>query len=93
MHKATNIEMSATEIATLQEGINELKDQFSDFSNSLNEIKIFVAGNQKLDSKDRGLVGRVEKVEKSQERFVKLYWMFVGGSFVVGFIVKWLFSK
>lgn len=92
MHQnTTNFKMSQTEIQTLTKGLELLQEQFTEFSSTQDRLVILIAGNQELDKKDRGLLGRFEKVEQTQEKYIKYYWMFLGGAFVVGFILSYIF--
>lgn len=88
MNKTTTFEMSQDQIETLIEGQKQLKKSHDELSTYIIRLNALISGNE-LDKHDKGMIGRLDEVEKNQEKFQKYWWMTVGGAFVVGFVLKY----
>lgn len=91
MSKPTEINMSQTEVQVLNESMRALQKQFEAFATTQDLMVTLISGNE-LDKNDRGMVGRLEKVETNQENFKKYYWIGVGGALVVGFFLQYVWQ-
>lgn len=89
MNKPFEIKMSADQIEALIEGQKELKRSNDQLSTYILQLKTLISGNE-LDKHDRGMIGRLEKVEKNQEAAKKYAWMVIGGAAVIMFIIKYV---
>lgn len=92
MSNPIEIKMSADQIETLIEGQQQQQKSIDQLSLHIVQLTTLIAGNE-LDKNDRGILGRVEKVEKNQEFIRKYSWMIVGGSFVVGFFIQYVWHN
>lgn len=72
---------------------NEKENPFDKINAMAEDIKALKGAILGTEYSPRGIMIRLEAVEDYQERDKKLKWMVAGGSFVVGFLIKWLGSK
>ena len=89
MSNPIEIKMSQDQIETLLEGQQQQQKSIDQLSLHIVQLTTLIAGNE-LDKQDRGMIGRLEKVEKNQENFKKYYWMGMGGIGVILFLVKYV---
>jgi hypothetical protein len=89
MNKPSEIAMSHDQIETLIEGQQQQQKSIDQLSVHIVRLTTIIAGNE-LDKQDRGMIGRLEKVEKNQESAKKYAWMILGAGAVVIFIIKYI---
>jgi hypothetical protein len=88
MRKTTNLEMSQDQIEALTEGLQDVKKTTNEMSLQLVRIETLLSGNE-LDKGDKGMVGKLDEVWRFKEATKKYIWMFIGGTGVVIFIIKY----
>lgn len=81
--------MSTEQIEELVDGQKALQKSTEQLSLHILKLTTLISGNE-LDKHDRGMIGRLEKVEKNQEYIKKYSWMIVGAALVVGFILNYV---
>jgi hypothetical protein len=84
-------EMSQNEVSALNESVLSLQKQFEAFATTQDLLVTLISGNE-LDKNDKGMAGRLEQVEKNQDKFQRYIWMGMGGAMVIGFIFQYIWQ-
>jgi hypothetical protein len=89
--ETTFVNMSADQIEVLTGKLDQVIQQNHSIVETQDKMLFLISGNP-LDKDDKGLVGEFKEVKKDVERFKKYYWMIVGGSFVAGVFMNFVFK-
>ena len=80
-------EMSTTDAQSINQKLDQVLAQNESLAETQDKMLYIISGNP-LDNKDRGMLGRLDKVERGMERVYKYWYLVVGGSFVIGYIFQ-----